>query len=107
MIIPSDRTVAVGPGANDFVTELSVKVMHNARHDVKNWKEVPDIAKDRICAHMLVIHYVPLEFSCWSNTHKKILNISIQIKYTDKPTLEKMTPNIPWFIGRKLKFYFK
>ncbi|XP_070052475.1 nuclear matrix constituent protein 1a-like [Nicotiana tomentosiformis] len=59
VIIPPDRTVAVGPGANDFVTELSVKVMHNARHDVKNWKEVPDIAKDRICAHMLDTFQLP------------------------------------------------
>ncbi|XP_019264031.1 PREDICTED: uncharacterized protein LOC109241721 [Nicotiana attenuata] len=53
VIIPPDRTVAVGPGANDFINELSVKVVHNARHAVKNWKEVPDIAKDRIVAHML------------------------------------------------------
>uniref|UniRef100_A0A1S3YGK5 Uncharacterized protein n=1 Tax=Nicotiana tabacum TaxID=4097 RepID=A0A1S3YGK5_TOBAC len=59
VIIPPDRTVAVGPGANDFITELSVKVMHNARHDVKNWKEVPDIAKDRIVAHMLDTFQLP------------------------------------------------
>ncbi|KAF3614084.1 putative cytosolic sulfotransferase 7-like isoform X1 [Capsicum annuum] len=53
MIIPPDRTVAVGPGAKDFVTELSVKALHNARHDVKNWKTVPDLAKDKIVAYML------------------------------------------------------
>lgn len=45
VIIPPDRTVAVGPGANDFVTEISVK----------KWKEVPDLSKDRIVAHILVI----------------------------------------------------
>nr|XP_019066829.1 uncharacterized protein LOC109119032 [Solanum lycopersicum] len=53
VIIPPDRTVAVGPGAKDFITELSVKVLHNARHDVKNWKGVPDLAKNRIVAYML------------------------------------------------------
>nr|XP_016506991.1 PREDICTED: uncharacterized protein LOC107824704 [Nicotiana tabacum]XP_016506992.1 PREDICTED: uncharacterized protein LOC107824704 [Nicotiana tabacum] len=53
VIIPPDRTVAVGPGAKDFVAELSVKVLQHARHDVKKWKEVPNLAKDRIVAHML------------------------------------------------------
>ncbi|KAH0712266.1 hypothetical protein KY289_008225 [Solanum tuberosum] len=53
VIIPSDRTVPVDPGAKDFITELSVKVLHNARHDVKNWKGVPDLAKNRIVAYML------------------------------------------------------
>ncbi|XP_070043975.1 uncharacterized protein LOC107786477 isoform X1 [Nicotiana tabacum] len=53
VIIPPDRTVAVGPGAKDFVTELSVKVLLHARHDVKKWKDVPNLAKDRIVAHML------------------------------------------------------
>lgn len=57
VIIPPDRTVAVGPGAKDFVTKLSVKVLHNARHDVKNWKGVPDLAKNRIVAYMLVIYF--------------------------------------------------
>ncbi|XP_055812667.1 stress response protein NST1-like isoform X4 [Solanum dulcamara] len=59
VIIPPDRTVAVGPGAKDFVTELSVKVLHNARHDVKNWKGVSDLAKDRIVAHMLDSFQLP------------------------------------------------
>ncbi|KAF3640591.1 hypothetical protein FXO38_22078 [Capsicum annuum] len=54
VIIPPDQTVAVGPGAKDFVTELSVTVLHNARHDVKNWKGVSDLAKARIVAHMLL-----------------------------------------------------
>ncbi|XP_075078389.1 uncharacterized protein LOC107786477 isoform X4 [Nicotiana tabacum] len=54
VIIPPDRTVAVGPGAKDFVTELSVKVLLHARHDVKKWKDVPNLAKDRIVAHMLI-----------------------------------------------------
>ncbi|XP_059292476.1 uncharacterized protein LOC132045921 isoform X1 [Lycium ferocissimum] len=52
VIIPPDRTIAVGPGANDFVTELSVKVFQHARHDVKNWKNVSNLAKDRIIAHI-------------------------------------------------------
>nr|XP_016471416.1 PREDICTED: uncharacterized protein LOC107793552 [Nicotiana tabacum] len=53
VIIPPDRTVAVGPGANNFVTELSVTVDQNAKHDVKTWKKVSDLAKERIVAHML------------------------------------------------------
>ncbi|KAL3327962.1 hypothetical protein AABB24_035562 [Solanum stoloniferum] len=57
--IPPDRMVAVGPGAKDFVTELSVTVLHNARHDVKNWKGVSDLAKDRIVAHMLDTFQLP------------------------------------------------
>ncbi|KAH0632758.1 hypothetical protein KY284_035544 [Solanum tuberosum] len=59
VIIPPDRMVAVGPGAKDFVTELSVTVLHNARHDVKNWKGVADLAKDRIVAHMLDTFQLP------------------------------------------------
>lgn len=59
VIIPPDRTVAVGPGAKDFVTELSVTVLHNARHDVKNWKGVSDLAKDKIVAHMLDTFQLP------------------------------------------------
>ncbi|KAG5576632.1 hypothetical protein H5410_056766 [Solanum commersonii] len=57
VIIPPDRTVLVGPGAKDFITELSVKVLHNARQDVKNWKGVPDLAKNWIVAYMLAIHH--------------------------------------------------
>ncbi|KAH0776669.1 hypothetical protein KY290_008080 [Solanum tuberosum] len=53
VIIPPDQRVAVGPVANDFVTEISVKVFQHARHDVKNWKNVFDLAKDRIIAHIL------------------------------------------------------
>ncbi|XP_015170829.1 uncharacterized protein [Solanum tuberosum] len=53
VIIPPYRTVAVDPGAKDFITELSVNVLHNTRHDVKNWKGVPDLAKNRIVAYML------------------------------------------------------
>ena len=60
MIIPLDQRVAVGPGANDFVTEISVKVFQHARHDVKNWKNVSDLAKDRIIAHILVIYFISL-----------------------------------------------
>ncbi|XP_060185240.1 uncharacterized protein LOC132614739 isoform X1 [Lycium barbarum] len=59
VIIPPDRTIAVGPGANDFVTELSVKVFQHARHDVKNWKNVSNLAKDRIIAHMLDTFQLP------------------------------------------------
>ncbi|WMV30581.1 hypothetical protein MTR67_023966 [Solanum verrucosum] len=59
VIIPPDQTVAVGPGAKDFITELSVKVLHNARHDVKNWKGVPDLAKNRIVAYMLDTFQLP------------------------------------------------
>nr|XP_018633001.1 uncharacterized protein LOC104115656 isoform X2 [Nicotiana tomentosiformis] len=59
VIIPPDRTVAVGPGAKDFVTELSVKVLLHARHDVKKWKDVPNLAKDRIVAHMLDTFQLP------------------------------------------------
>ncbi|KAH0669682.1 hypothetical protein KY285_025493 [Solanum tuberosum] len=59
VIIPPDQTVAVGPGAKDFITELSVKVLHNARHDVKNWKGVPDLANNRIVAYMLDTFQLP------------------------------------------------
>jgi len=58
VIIPPDQRVAVGPGANDFVTEISVKVFQHARHDIKNWKNVSDLAKDRIIAHILVIYFI-------------------------------------------------
>nr|XP_033513157.1 uncharacterized protein LOC104100710 isoform X2 [Nicotiana tomentosiformis] len=53
VIIPPDRTVVVGPGANNFVTELSVTIDQNAKHDIKTWKKVSNLAKERIVAHML------------------------------------------------------
>ncbi|XP_070043976.1 uncharacterized protein LOC107786477 isoform X2 [Nicotiana tabacum] len=79
VIIPPDRTVAVGPGAKDFVTELSVKVLLHARHDVKKWKDVPNLAKDRIVAHMLCM--TPFNFQ----THNtiEILSLKQLIIYID------------------------
>uniref|UniRef100_A0A3Q7J8D4 Uncharacterized protein n=1 Tax=Solanum lycopersicum TaxID=4081 RepID=A0A3Q7J8D4_SOLLC len=74
VIIPPDRTVAVGPGAKDFITELSVKVLHNARHGVKNWKGVPDLAKNRIVAYTLrntTTGKEPNFQKLWEITHMK------------------------------------
>ncbi|XP_075076209.1 uncharacterized protein LOC107780742 isoform X2 [Nicotiana tabacum] len=59
VIIPPDRTVAVGPGASNFVTKLSVTIDQNAKHDVKTWKKVSDLAKERIVAHMLDAFEIP------------------------------------------------
>ncbi|XP_070053149.1 uncharacterized protein [Nicotiana tomentosiformis] len=59
VIIPPDRTVVVGPGANNFVTELSVTIDQNAKHDIKTWKKVSNLAKERIVAHMLDAFEIP------------------------------------------------
>ncbi|XP_057443008.1 uncharacterized protein LOC130734559 isoform X2 [Lotus japonicus] len=48
VVIPPGKMVVVGPGAPDFVTEISVQVQKRVPFNVKKWKKVPDEAKDDI-----------------------------------------------------------
>lgn len=70
MIISPDRIVAVGPGANDFVTEIFVKVSQHDKHDIKKWKDVPDLEKDRITVHILVISLCSLKLIIYRSLNR-------------------------------------
>ncbi|XP_057445352.1 uncharacterized protein LOC130737561 [Lotus japonicus] len=52
VVIPPGKMVAVGPGAPDFVTEISVQVQKRAPFNVKKWKKVPDEAKNDIVSRV-------------------------------------------------------
>ncbi|XP_039684911.1 uncharacterized protein [Medicago truncatula] len=47
------RLVAVGPGRNDFITDLSIIVRKNARFNVNKWSSVPQSTKDTIVEKVL------------------------------------------------------
>ncbi|MED6108561.1 hypothetical protein PIB30_025210 [Stylosanthes scabra] len=53
VLIPLDKNVPVGEGANDFITSLSVIVHQHALQVVASWKDVPEEAKIRILANAL------------------------------------------------------
>ncbi|XP_058724266.1 uncharacterized protein LOC131595804 [Vicia villosa] len=55
VVIPSDKMVAVGPGAANFVTEISIVVLKNAPFNVKRWKKVPQDVHDKIVSKVLDI----------------------------------------------------
>ncbi|MED6197413.1 hypothetical protein PIB30_056295 [Stylosanthes scabra] len=55
VLIPLDKNVPVGEGANDFITSLSVIVHQHALQVVASWKDVPEEAKTRILANALKI----------------------------------------------------
>ncbi|XP_057445737.1 uncharacterized protein LOC130737896 isoform X1 [Lotus japonicus] len=55
VLIPPGKMVAVGPGAPDFVTEISVQVQKRAPFNVKKWKKVPDEAKNDIVSRVYTI----------------------------------------------------
>ncbi|XP_057445739.1 uncharacterized protein LOC130737896 isoform X2 [Lotus japonicus] len=55
VLIPPGKMVAVGPGAPDFVTEISVQVQKRAPFNVKKWKKVPDEAKNDIVSRVYQI----------------------------------------------------
>lgn len=54
VLIPPDKMVAVGPGAPDFVTEISVLVQKKAPLNVEKWKDVPDEIKKDIVSRVYV-----------------------------------------------------
>lgn len=51
------RLVAVGPGRNDFITDLSIIVRKNARFNVNKWSSVPQSTKDTIVEKVLVCYW--------------------------------------------------
>ncbi|KAF7842439.1 putative leucine-rich repeat-containing protein [Senna tora] len=53
VIIHPTKMVAVGPGRKDFITDLSVIVRQNARHNVSKWKRVPQSVRDTIVQKIL------------------------------------------------------
>lgn len=74
VFIPSDKMVAVGPGAADFVTEISIIVQKNAPLNVEKWKDVSDYAKDKIVEKVMV-KFVCILFCLFSVFHVHIIII--------------------------------
>jgi len=61
VLIHPTKMVAIGPGRNDFITDLSLIVRQNARLNVRQWKKVPQSTRDTIVQNILVrydIYYV-------------------------------------------------
>ncbi|KAK2370024.1 hypothetical protein QL285_083111 [Trifolium repens] len=51
--IPIDKMVAVGPGAANFVTEMSIIVLKNAPFNVEKWKNIPEDMFNKIVSKVL------------------------------------------------------
>ncbi|CAJ2673382.1 uncharacterized protein LOC123897932 [Trifolium pratense] len=51
--IPADKMVANGPGAANFVTEVSIVVLKNAPFNVKKWGKIPQAKLDKIVSKVL------------------------------------------------------
>jgi len=63
VVIPTDKMVAVGSGAANFVTEISTVVLKNAPFNVKKWRKIPKETENKIVAKVLVNHnLVPFYF---------------------------------------------
>jgi len=56
VLIHPTKLVAVGPGRNDFITDLSLIVRRNARLNVRQWKKVPQSTRDTIVQNILVCY---------------------------------------------------
>ncbi|GAU18757.1 hypothetical protein TSUD_80460 [Trifolium subterraneum] len=53
VVIHPTRMVAVGPGRNDFITDLSIILRKNARFNVNKWRRVPQSTRDTIVEKVL------------------------------------------------------
>ncbi|WJX47365.1 hypothetical protein P8452_34063 [Trifolium repens] len=53
VVIHPTRMVAVGPGRNDFITDLSIILRKNARFNVNKWSRVPQSTRDTIVEKVL------------------------------------------------------
>ncbi|PNY15556.1 hypothetical protein L195_g012255 [Trifolium pratense] len=53
VVIHPTRMVAVGPGRNDFITDLSIILRKNARFNVNKWSRVPQGTRDTIVEKVL------------------------------------------------------
>ncbi|RHN82113.1 putative transposase, Ptta/En/Spm, plant [Medicago truncatula] len=52
-VIPTDKMVAVGSGAANFVTEISIVVLKNAPFNVKKWRKIPQETENKIVSKVL------------------------------------------------------
>lgn len=62
VLIHPKKLVAVGPGRKDFITDLSVIVRQNARHNVCKWKRVPQSTRDTIVQKILVCSGISIDY---------------------------------------------
>ncbi|KAK2451284.1 hypothetical protein QL285_010352 [Trifolium repens] len=58
--ISIDKMVAVGPGAANFVTEISIIVLKNAPFNVKKWKNIPEDIFNKIVSKVLCMMLLTL-----------------------------------------------
>lgn len=56
VLIHPTKLAAIGPGRNDFITDLSLIVRQNARLNVRQWKKVPQSTRDTIVQNILVCY---------------------------------------------------
>lgn len=61
------KLVAVGPGRNDFIADLSIIVRQNARFNVNMWRKVPQDTRDAIVKKVLVCFGIHID--CGGFTH--------------------------------------
>jgi len=63
VVIPTDKMLAVGSGASNFVIEISIVVLKNAPFNVKKWRKIPQETENKIVSKVLVNHnHVPFNF---------------------------------------------
>lgn len=64
VLIHPTKLVAVGPGRQDFITDLSIIVRQHARLNVYRWRKVPKSTRDTIVQNVLVCSSTYID-CCW------------------------------------------
>lgn len=70
VLIHPTRLVAVGPGRNDFITDLSIIVRKNARLNVHKWKQVTQNTRDTIVQKILVRFGIHMDFGWFTHDYR-------------------------------------
>jgi hypothetical protein len=84
--IPIDKMVAVGPGAANFVTKISIIVLKNAPFNVKKWKNIPEDIFNKIVSKVLVnfnlLQFYFILFLLWRTYNSFILIVECRMLLT-------------------------
>jgi hypothetical protein len=92
--------VAVGPGAANFVTEMSIIVLKNAPFNVKKWKNIPEDIFNKIVSKVLVnfnlLQFYFILFLLWRTYNSFILIFGCRMFLTliIQKMMEEMTAKI-------------
>jgi hypothetical protein len=78
--------VAVGPGAANFVTEMSIIVLKNAPFNVEKWKNIPEDIFNKIVSKVLVnfnlLQFYFILFLLWRTYNSFILIVECRMLLT-------------------------